>query len=52
MTDLATALKTRVSSLSTTRERLIVKGMIYSPERGYIAYSVPMFGAYLRRIKD
>lgn len=51
MTALAQALGTRVSSLSTTRERLIIKGMIYSPERGNIAYSVPMFGAFLRRIQ-
>ena len=52
MTELANILKTRVSSLSTTRERLILKGMIYSPERGYIAYSVPMFGSFLRRTKN
>lgn len=50
MTELARVLKTRVSSLSTVRERLIVKGMIYSPERGCVAYSVPMFDAFLRRI--
>lgn len=52
MTQLANTLKARVSSLSTIRERLIMKGMIYSPKRGFIAYTVPMFGAFLRRIKD
>lgn len=52
MTSLAREMGVKVSGLSTVRERLIQKGMIYSPERGYIAYSVPLFGHFLRRVKD
>ena len=52
MTALAQEMGVKVSGLSTVRERLIQKGMIYSPERGYIAYSVPLFGHFLRRVKD
>lgn len=52
MTSLAKELRAKSSSLSTIRERLITKGMIYSPERGCIAYSVPLFGMFLRRVKS
>lgn len=51
MTDLSKHMRIRVSSLSTIRERLIVKGMIYSPSRGFISYSVPLFGGFMLRIK-
>jgi hypothetical protein len=29
--------------------RLVSKGLVYRPERGRLAFSVPMFGEYLRR---
>jgi hypothetical protein len=29
--------------------RLVSKGLIYRPERGRLAFSVPMFGDYIRR---
>lgn len=47
--DLAKVMETKVTSLSTIRDRLIQKGMIYSPKRGYLTYSVPLFGDYLLR---
>jgi hypothetical protein len=36
-------------SLSPARDALIRKGLIYSGERGRIAFTVPHFGRYLRR---
>jgi len=36
-------------SLSPARDALIKKGLVYSAERGRIAFSVPHFGRYLRR---
>jgi hypothetical protein len=36
-------------SLSPARDGLIKKGLIYSGERGRIAFTVPHFGRYLRK---
>ena len=36
-------------SLSPARDALIKKGLVYSGERGRIAFTVPHFGRYLRR---
>jgi len=38
----------RPSSLSPARDGLIKKGLIYSSERGLIAFTVPHFGKFLR----
>ena len=38
----------RVTSVSLTRGSLIKKGLIYSGERGTVAFTVPHFGRYLR----
>ncbi len=46
--EVATALGRRPSSLSPARDSLIKKGLIYSGERGTIAFTVPHFGRYLR----
>jgi hypothetical protein len=46
--DVATALGRKPSSLSPARDSLIKKGLIYSAERGTIAFTVPHFGRYLR----
>ena len=35
-------------SLSPARDALLKKGLIYSTERGRIAFTVPHFGRYLR----
>jgi hypothetical protein len=35
-------------SLSAARDALIRKTLIYSPERGYVAFAVPHFASYLR----
>ncbi|WP_289017023.1 ATP-binding protein [uncultured Ornithinimicrobium sp.] len=46
--DLATHLDRKPQSLSPARDALLKKGLIYSGERGRIAFTVPHFGRYLR----
>ena len=46
---IAEVLKRKPQSLSPARDALIKKGLIYSGERGRIAFTVPHFGRYLRR---
>ncbi|HEX2357626.1 MAG TPA: ATP-binding protein [Micromonosporaceae bacterium] len=46
--DIARALDRRPASLSPARDALIKKGLIYSGERGTVAFTVPHFGRYLR----
>jgi hypothetical protein len=46
---IAEALGRKPQSLSPARDGLIKKGLIYSGERGRIAFTVPHFGRYLRR---
>jgi hypothetical protein len=44
----ADALGRRPQSLSPARDALLKKGLVYSGERGRIAFTVPHFGRYLR----
>ena len=46
--DVAAALGKKPQSLSPARDSLLKKGLIYSGERGRIAFTVPHFGRYLR----
>ncbi|WP_349829193.1 ATP-binding protein [Brevibacterium litoralis] len=46
--DLAVHLGRKPQSLSPARDGLIKKGLVYSAERGRIAFTVPHFGRYLR----
>ncbi|WP_281964916.1 ATP-binding protein [Serinicoccus marinus] len=46
--DIATHLGRKPQSLSPARDALLKKGLIYSGERGRIAFTVPHFGRYLR----
>jgi hypothetical protein len=48
--DIATCYPAKVTSLAPTRSSLIVKGMIWSPNHGDTAYTVPMFDAFMKRI--
>ena len=50
LVDIAKRMGRTPNSLSMLRRSLIKKGMIYSPSLGMVAYTVPMFGAYMRRI--
>lgn len=45
----AALLGRKPQSLSPARDALIKKGLVFSAERGRIAFSVPHFGRYLRR---
>ena len=44
----AAILDRKPQSLSPARDALLKKGLIYSGERGRIAFTVPHFGRYLR----
>ncbi|SHF83328.1 hypothetical protein SAMN05444339_11522 [Loktanella atrilutea] len=50
ISEVATKSNTLLKSLSTVRDNLIKKGMIYSSSTGYIAFTVPMFDSHLRRV--
>ncbi len=47
--EIATHLDRKPQSLSPARDALLKKGLIYSGERGRIAFTVPHFGRYLRQ---
>src|SRR6188472_870916 len=46
--DVAAVLGKKPQSLSPARDALLKKGLIYSGERGRIAFTVPHFGGFLR----
>lgn len=47
--DVAKAMKRDARSLGPTRDNLIKKGMIYAPEHGQVAFTVPLFDEFMRR---
>lgn len=48
--DVASKLGATHKQTAVARQRLIdVKGLIYSPERGYVDFTAPLFGDYVRR---
>ena len=49
MADVAKMLGSNVATLSKRRASLLTKGMIYSPRYGELAFTVPMFGKFMRR---
>ncbi len=48
--DVAAELDRQVTALGPTRAALIDKGMIYSPNHGETAFTVPLFDDFMRRI--
>jgi hypothetical protein len=46
--DIAVSLGRKPQSLSPARDALLKKGLVWSAERGLIAFTVPHFGKYLR----
>jgi hypothetical protein len=46
--DIAASLGRKPQSLSPARDGLIKKGLVYSSERGSVAFTVPHFGRFLR----
>ncbi|MCC7232493.1 MAG: ATP-binding protein [Bacteroidia bacterium] len=48
--DIADILSKNVNQLAPVRSKLIEKGMIYSPNHGETAFTVPLFDEFMRRI--
>jgi hypothetical protein len=48
--DIAAKIKRSVTSLGPTRAQLISKGMIWSPNHGDTAFTVPLFDQFMHRI--
>lgn len=48
--DIAKRIDRPVTSLGPTRNQLIAKGMIWSPNHGDTAFTVPLFDEFMRRI--
>ena len=48
--DIAQVLQRDVTALGPTRNQLIAKGMIWSPQHGDTAFTVPLFDEFMRRI--
>lgn len=47
--DIAACLGVKVNSIGPVRAQLIKKGMVYSPAYGEIAFTVPLFDAFMKR---
>lgn len=48
--DVAAVLGSSLSALGPVRAKLIKKGMIYSPTHGDMAFTVPLFSDFMRRV--
>ena len=48
--DIADSFGAAVSSLAPTRSSLIAKGMVWSPNHGDTAFTVPMFDEFMKRV--
>ena len=50
MSDIANTLgRSRTSDLSVARKELIKKGLVYAPERGLLAFTVPGMSDFIER---
>ncbi len=47
--EVAERLGVKVTSIGPTRSKLITKGMVYSPQHGETAFTVPLFDDFMRR---
>ncbi len=50
--EVAAAMGLAVSQVGSARERLIRAGVLYSPARGRIAFTVPFFDRYVHSALD
>ena len=50
--DIAKAMKKTTRQIGSTRDGLIVNGMIYSPRHGMSAFTVPMFDEFMKRARN
>lgn len=49
MAEIAGAMGRTQASLGPARASIISKGMVYSPEHGYLGFTVPLFAEFMRR---
>jgi hypothetical protein len=47
--DIAARLGVNPAKLSPRRAELISKGLIYSPQHGYVSFTVPMMASFIKR---
>lgn len=52
MADIVKGMGKTLQQMSPVRATLINKGIIYSPARGYVDFTVPLFDQYLKRVCD
>lgn len=50
--EIARRLERRMSALGPVRAELIAKGLVYSPEHGQLAFTVPGMAAFIERMAD
>lgn len=50
--DIARRLGRKLSAIGPVRAELIAKGLVYTPEHGKLAYTVPGMAAFIERITD
>jgi ABC-type transporter Mla MlaB component len=50
--DVADVLNRKITSVAPTRSSLIRKGMAFSPSHGDVAFTVPLFDGFMKRIMD
>ena len=50
--DVARRLGLRITSLGPSRANLMAKGLVYAPEHGLVAYTVPGMASYVNRHQD
>lgn len=48
--DIADQLDMKTTSLGPVRAQLMKKGMVYSPAYGEMAFTVPLFDEFIRRV--
>jgi hypothetical protein len=48
--DISEFLKVKTTSLGPVRAQLINKGMVYSPAHGEMAFTVPLFDEFMKRV--
>ncbi|MGC5225452.1 hypothetical protein ACPW96_23045 [Micromonospora sp. DT81.3] len=46
---MATRLRKNIATLGPTRANLIAKGLVYAPEYGVVAFTVPGMAAFIDR---
>ncbi len=49
MSEIAKVLGKKLSSLGPVRANIISKGMMYSPDHGFLDFTVPLFAEFMRR---